>query len=254
MVLNMKNDIKCTIITVSYNSAETIERTIKSVLNQTYDNIEYIIVDGESKDDTVQIIKRYEEVFEGRLKWVSEPDDGLYYAMNKGIEMATGQLIGIINSDDWYEPDSVEIMVREFDTINSEKQSDNGLVLYGKLRLWEGESEVNVTSSDHTKLREKMIGHPTCFVSKSTYEKYGAFNTEYISAADYDLMLRFSEMGIRFKAVEEIIANFSLGGMCSSGKAYYDLLKVRKSHGIISEAEYNWTVIRCKISDWISRR
>lgn len=253
MVLDMSNAIKCSIITVSYNSAATIERTIKSVLDQTYDNIEYIIVDGNSKDDTVSIIKKYEDAFAGRLKWISEPDDGLYYAMDKGIEMASGDLIGIINSDDWYEPDAVSIMVEEFEKINSERQFGEGLVLYGKLRLWDGEKEAKVTIGDHTKLRENMIGHPTCFVSSMTYEKYGAFNTEYISAADYDMMLRFSELGVRFKAVDKVIANFSLGGMCSSGKAYYDLLKVRRAHGIISDFEYTWTVCKCRISNFLGR-
>lgn len=249
MVVDMGNDIKCSIITVSYNSASTIERTIKSVLNQTYGNIEYIIVDGNSKDDTVSIIKQYEEPFDGRLKWISEPDDGLYYAMNKGIEMASGELIGIINSDDWYEPDAVEIMIREYEHIRAKGKSEEGLVLYGKLKSWDGNREIKVTMSDHTRLREAMIGHPTCFVSAKTYREHGAFDTRYISAADYDLMLRYSEAGVGFFPVDELIANFSFGGMCASGKAYYDLLKVRKAHKIISLPEYAWIVFKCKMYD-----
>lgn len=248
----MDNKIKCSIITVSYNSALTIERTIKSVLNQTYDNIEYIIVDGNSRDETVAIVKRYEAAFGGRLRWTSEPDDGLYFAMDKGIEMATGELIGIINSDDWYEENAVEIMIKEYSRVMTEKQYDEGLVLYGKMRSWDGDKEIRVARGDHNKLRESMIGHPTCFVSARTYEKYGAFDTRYISASDYDMMLRFYEYGVRFEPVEKVIANFSLGGMCSTGKAYYDLLKVKRRHGLISSVEYLWIVAKCRLYDFLN--
>ena len=88
------------IITIAFNSAQTIRDTITSVLSQSYSNIEYIIIDGASNDATVQIVREYEPLFNGRLKWVSEPDEGLYDAMNKGVKMATGDVIGILNSDD----------------------------------------------------------------------------------------------------------------------------------------------------------
>lgn len=94
--------MKISIITVAYNSSETIRNTIESVLSQTYPNIEYIVIDGFSTDNTIDIAKEYEFNFEGRLKWLSEPDQGLYDAMNKGIEMATGDIIGILNSDDTF--------------------------------------------------------------------------------------------------------------------------------------------------------
>ena len=107
----MMRDIPVTVITPCYNSEKTIRRTIESVLNQTYSNIEYLIIDGASTDNTVSIAKEYEEAFQGRMKIVSEPDDGIYYAMNKGISMATGELIGIVNSDDYYEKEAVALMV-----------------------------------------------------------------------------------------------------------------------------------------------
>ena len=94
--------MKISIITATYNSAKTLRDTIESVLNQTYDNIEYIIVDGGSKDDTLEIIKEYEPKFNGRLKWISEKDNGIYDAMNKGIGLASGEVVGILNSDDLY--------------------------------------------------------------------------------------------------------------------------------------------------------
>ena len=94
--------MKISLITITYNSEITLSDTIQSVLNQTYPNIEYIIVDGASKDNTVSIIKEYEPLFKGSMKWISEPDKGLYDAMNKGIRMATGDIVGILNSDDYF--------------------------------------------------------------------------------------------------------------------------------------------------------
>ena len=94
--------MKISLITVTFNSSETLRDTIQSVLLQSYPNVEYIIVDGHSQDTTIEIIKKYEPLFQGRLKWISEKDSGLYDAMNKGIRMATGDIVGIINSDDFY--------------------------------------------------------------------------------------------------------------------------------------------------------
>ena len=94
--------MKISLITITYNSEKTLADTIQSVLKQTYIDIEYILVDGASKDNTVSIIKQHEPLFEGRMKWISEPDKGLYDAMNKGIRMATGDIVGILNSDDFF--------------------------------------------------------------------------------------------------------------------------------------------------------
>lgn len=246
----MADGKRCSIITVSYNSAKTIEQTIKSVLNQTTKDLEYIIVDGASKDNTVEIIKKYEDAFEGRLRWVSEPDDGLYYAMNKGIEMATGELIGIINSDDWYEEDAVQKMLEAYDKYKASNPEDPYAVFYGKLRTWRDGKEVAVSQSNHETLKDGMIAHPTCFVTTPTYEAFGAFNTKYISAADYDMMLRFYEYrAVHFEALDSVIANFTLGGICASGKAYYDLLKVRYDHELISSMAYALEYIKCKLYD-----
>ena len=119
---------KVSIITPCLNSEKTIEDTIKSVVNQTYKNIEYIVVDGGSRDRTMEIVKKYEPLFQGRMKYVSEPDKGIYNAMNKGIKMSTGSLIGIINSDDYYELYTIEHIV---DNMTADKYQ----VLYGWLRV-----------------------------------------------------------------------------------------------------------------------
>lgn len=246
----MNNDIKCSIITVCYNSEATIERTIKSVLNQTYQNIEYIIVDGASTDGTLNIVKAYEAKFEGRMRVISEPDDGIYFAMNKGIGIASGQLIGMINSDDWYESDAVETMVNFYD--NMSEVDRKYCILYGGMASWLGDEKKSYSVGNHENMGngDMTISHPTCFVSKVLYEELGGYDTKYISASDYDFMLRMLKRNdVSFSRVDHYIANFSCGGMCSSGKAYYDLLKVRRAHGIISNLEYIYTVIKCHVYD-----
>ena len=115
------------IITVSYNSAETIQDIIDSVRRQTYPHIEYIVVDGGSTDGTVDILRENEEVID---RWISEPDDGIYDAMNKGIRMSTGDIVEILNSDDWYKPEAVETAVRAF-----EEHDDTDLV-HGAMNVW----------------------------------------------------------------------------------------------------------------------
>ncbi len=247
------NRTKVSIITVCYNSEKTIERTIKSVLDQTYANIEYIIVDGASKDHTMDIVKKYESEFNGRMKHVSEPDGGIYYAMNKGIDMSTGELIGIINSDDWYEKDAVRIICSKYNDICG--LHDDLVVLYGRLRSVDTDGkEVSIGMGSHKTLREDMIAHPTCFVSKKVYETHGLFDTQYISAADYDFMLRLYESeDVFFEPVDELIANFTLGGMCAGSRAYYDLLKVRKDHHLMSGLGYYAEVIKCRLYDMIQK-
>ena len=106
--------MKFSIITICYNSEKTIERTLKSVLNQSYKDYEYIIVDGASSEATLDIVQQYNLLFEGRMRWKSEPDMGIYNAMNKGIEISSGDIIGIVNSDDWLEPDALDIIANTF--------------------------------------------------------------------------------------------------------------------------------------------
>lgn len=240
--------MKVSIITVAYNSEDCIGHTIESVLAQTSNNFEYWIIDGKSKDRTIEIAESFRAAMEEKgvcYRIVSEQDKGIYDAMNKGIRMAAGELIGIINSDDYYEPNAVEDMMLSM----SDKPYQ---ILYGFLRTLDNGVETGISLSSHVLLRERMIDHPACFVTKRLYDELGAYDIQFISAADYDFMLRmFENKEVCFMPVYKLIANFSTGGMCSSAKAYYDLLKVQKKHGIISEKEYNKTVFKCKIYDFI---
>lgn len=229
---------KVSIITVCFNSSRTIRKTFDSVLHQTYGDLEYLVVDGASTDGTIEIIKEYEPLFRGRMKWISEKDNGIYDAMNKGIRMSQGSLIGIINSDDYYEPDAVEVMVN---ALTEEKYQ----ILYGAMRTWKDGEEESISISSHRFLKDRMINHPSCFVTKAVYEDLGGYDTQYRSVADYDFMLRMSEKDeVIFKPVYSIIANFSLGGMCSTGDAYMELEKMRRNRGMISVQQYRKICIR----------
>ncbi len=243
-------NMKVSIITVCYNSEKTIRRTIESVLYQTYNNIEYIIVDGASKDGTINIVNEYKEAFKERLIVVSEPDDGIYYAMNKGIRLSTGKLIGIINSDDWYEEDAIEKIVRNY----NERHVSKYEVYYGMTGIIKNGNLLTISKSSHEKLEEDMISHPSCFITKETYEKYGAYDIRYPCVADYDLMLRYKRNDtVRFIPVEEHIANFTVGGMSSTGKAYIDLLKLRVNYGKIARTEAKKEIIKAKIAIWMEK-
>ena len=196
---------KVSIITVVYNASNTIEQTIKSVLNQTYPNIEYIIIDGGSTDGTVEIIRRYLDKID---IFISEKDDGLYDAMNKGIKLASGEIIGILNSDDTYTENAVSRVVDSFK--NQPKD-----VLYGNAMFVDDTSEIGLYDcSDIEQLWYKMvIPHPATFVRKEVYDKYGVFDTQYPISADYDLMLRLYCEGVRFGHIDEILTYFRMGGL-----------------------------------------
>ena len=184
--------MKISLITVTFNSGGTLRDTIQSVLSQIYPDIEYIIVDGCSQDKTIDIIKEYEPLFHGRLKWISEKDNGLYDAMNKGIRMATGDIVGIINSDDFYHRRDIIMKVAE-----AFKNSDIRAV-YGDVRF------VNPQNLDKTvryysskRFTSEMFrfgfmpAHPTFFTYRKYFEEFGYYKTDYKIAADYELLIRF---------------------------------------------------------------
>lgn len=184
--------MKISIVTVTFNSAATIKDTIESVLKQDYKDYEYLIVDGGSKDKTVDLIKEYEPKFEGRIKWISEKDKGMYDGINKGIRMATGDVVGIINSDDFYHrTDIFDIIAKTFED-NKDVQA-----IYGDVRFVHPdnlEKTVRYYSSKHWKPWRFRFGfmpaHPTFFTYKENFEKYGFYQYDYQIAADYELLIR----------------------------------------------------------------
>jgi glycosyltransferase involved in cell wall biosynthesis len=211
----MKSLTKVSIITVSYNSESTVRETIESIIGQDYQNIEYIIVDGNSTDNTSSIVKSYGSKIS---KFVSEKDNGLYDAMNKGIRMATGDIIGIINSDDIY---SSQNIISKVVAIFETKSVD---VVYGDLYYFRtGFPDIpirNYKGKIFSLTRAKyglMPPHPTFFIKKKTYEKYGYFDTNFTLSADFDLILRF--LGIHkvsFEYIPEILVKMRMGGKSTS--------------------------------------
>ena len=208
------------IITICYNSERTIERTIKSVLMQTYADYEYIIIDGSSKDETLDIINHYEKSFDNKLYVLSEPDKGIYDAMNKGLRLAKGKIIGIVNSDDWLEPDALALVYGKFVELGFCKDC-----LYcGGIRFHKDgkakEMMVNLKSFYKQVPFYIMSGirHPATFVPRSVYEHIGMFNADMKLSADQDFVLRCYFGGIKFIAIEKILSNMSAGGLSTSGE------------------------------------
>lgn len=228
----MDKKIKVSVITVCYNSEKTIKRTIESVLNQTYQNVEYIIVDGASTDGTLAIVDSYRAAFGDRLRVVSEPDTGIYNAMNKGIRMATGEIVGIVNSDDFYEPDAVERVVDNYD---GEKYE----VLYGIVRNFRGDKMLDALMYTHHNLGTKTILHPAVFVTKATYDDIALYDEKYPAVADYDFLLKMNENeAVKFLPIYYVLSNFSVEGVSSSIKAKKESIRMQKEHKIISPFVY----------------
>jgi len=209
-----------TIVTVVYNGEKYLEETILSVINQTYDNVEYIIIDGGSTDGTLDIIKKYEDKID---YWVSEKDKGIYDAMNKGISLTTGDMVGLINADDWYELDALHNVI---------KNKNNG-VMFGKMisHFKDGTIHFHDYIEPRNKDEVKMSRvHPTVFIDKTCYKIYGLFDTTFKLSADYELLLRFYEVGIEFKKMEYVISNFREGGMSGNGKGSKESYIIAKKY------------------------
>eukprot|EP01136_Pigoraptor_vietnamica_P019074 Opistho-1_new@66194 len=181
--------MKVSIITVCYNSAKTIEKTIQSVISQTHPDIEYIIIDGLSSDQTLQIIEQYRE---GISILVSEKDKGMYNAMNKGITLATGDIVGILNSDDFFSSDtSVADIVSAFEENNSE-------AVFGDIAFvspTDLQKKIRHYSSRSFSIKSFQYGfmppHPTFYVKRSCYQTFGLYQEDYVIASDYELIMRF---------------------------------------------------------------
>jgi glycosyltransferase involved in cell wall biosynthesis len=207
--------LKISIITVAYNAEKSIEDTIQSVIGQTYKNIEYIIIDGNSTDDTLKICNTYKESIH---TIVSEKDKGIYDAMNKGIALATGDVIGVLNADDFYLNSNVISKVAErFNTDNCEG-------LYADLVYVDGDDTSKITRTwfsgnyiENSFFKGWMPPHPTFFVKQACYKKYGHYSLDLKSAADYELMLRMiHKHKIKLSYLHEVTVKMRVGGVSNS--------------------------------------
>lgn len=212
--------MKITIITVTYNSALTLKDTIESVLSQNYENYEYIIVDGYSNDNTVDIIRDYAPKFGGRMRWISEKDNGMYDGINKGIRMATGDVVGIINSDDFYHRNDI------LSIINQIFENDDKIqAIYGDVRFVNSDN-LDKTVRYYSSKKFKpwkfrwgwMPAHPTFFTYRDNFEKYGYYQYDYHIAADYELLIRFLYTNhLPSKYVEKDFMKMRIGGRSTNG-------------------------------------
>lgn len=204
----MGNNILVSIITVVYNGEQYLQQTIDSVLNQTYKNIEYIIIDGGSTDGTIDIINSNESKIS---KWISEPDKGLYDAMNKGIQMAKGELIGMINSDDWYELNAVELVVDSYISNPGKK------IFHGDRYdvLENGNKRIKKFNPNSYKFiyYGMTYNHPSMFVHKDIYSKQ-LYNIKLRALSDYEFVLKnYIKKPMNFKYISEVYVNYRLDGI-----------------------------------------
>ena len=227
--------MKITLITVCFNSEKTIKDTLKSVLKQTYKDYEYLIIDGKSNDGTIDIIKEYEPKFNGRLKWISEKDNGLYDAMNKGIKLAKGEVIGILNSDDIFANNNVLKTIS--DTFKKKKCDAS----YSDLVFMDEETMKVPQRYFISKTGNYKLGwhppHPTLYVKKNIYDKYGLYNQDYRIAADYDFMLRIMKNKVKIAYIPKVLIHMRSGGVSTNGikgyiKSFKESLAVLKNNEI----------------------
>ena len=233
--------MRLSIITATYNSERTLRDTMESILNQTFQDFEYIIVDGASKDATLDIIREYEPRFQGKMRYLSEPDKGIYDAMNKGFAMATGDVIGILNSDDFFTSD--DVLQAVVDGFAGEYVD----AVYADIHF--------VGTDDLTKcvryysssvfrpwmMRFGMIpAHPSFYCRKAVYDQYGSFDTTYRIAADFEILLRLIFIHrIRTRYVKKDFVTMRLGGASTTGYGSWSLimkehLQIMKQHGVVT--------------------
>ena len=200
--------LKFSVITICFNSEAVIRKTVESVLSQSYPEIEYVIVDGASSDGTLSVVREYSSAFQEKgytLKIISEPDNGIYDAMNKGIRNSSGDIIGIINSGDWYEPDAVKTAAEAY-------QKDPYDLFYADINLVKANGSVIVKHSKQDRFpTSRHWNHPTTFVTKKTYGDLGLFRCEGIHD-DFEFLLRARRAGKKIVIENRTLANFSVGG------------------------------------------
>ena len=233
--------MKISIITATYNSAFTLRNTMESILRQTYKDYECIIVDGASKDGTLAIIKEYESRFEGKLKYISELDNGIYDAMNKGIAMTTGDVIGILNSDDFYTSnDALQVIADTFAKNNID-------ATYGDIHYVNDDNLTKVVRYYSSAVFRRsfmryglMPAHPSFYCKRSVYEKYGNFDTSYRIAADFENLLRLIFIHrIKTLYIPKDFVTMRTGGastesFASRCKIMREHLKAMKKNGVYS--------------------
>ncbi|QNJ16021.1 putative beta-glycosyltransferase/ family 2 [Synechococcus sp. A18-40] len=218
------------IITVVRNGESCIQYCIDSIKNQSYENIEYIIIDGCSTDNTLNIIRRNSDSIS---YWISEPDDGIYFAMNKGITVAQGDIIGILNADDLYYPTTIERVVQAFKSHDFHGYTSGPIDLIDANGVTYGISTpLSFEKRYIRRFIEMPCSHQSVFVSKTVYQSCGVFDTHFKLSADYDLILRFMHHNIPCIELHESLGAFRSGGQSTSLKSNIDTFMVHRKYNL----------------------
>ena len=230
--------MKISIITITYNSAATLPRALESVRSQTYGDIEHIIVDGASTDGTKELIINYQLSIlnsqSPKVRWISEPDGGIYNALNKGIAMATGDVIGFLHSDDvLYSPDSIGQIAAAFESSGAD-------VVYGDLEYRHGDKVVRRWRSNAFRRGDLKYGwmppHPTVYVRREVYRQVGPYDEWFRISADYDMILRIFTAGYKTRYIPQVLVAMETGGASNRdakarlSKTQEDYIALKKNH------------------------
>jgi glycosyltransferase involved in cell wall biosynthesis len=207
-------DAKLSIITVCYNAERTIERTIKSVITQTYKNIEYVVIDGQSTDKTLDLLKSYKNSI---AVMVSEKDKGIYDAMNKGLDLSSGTYILLLNADDYlFSPNTIENMMVAIGQHNDED------IFYGNLLMFDDKTgRGKIWKPGHISgklLYSSTLPHPATIYKRTIFDKLNKFDETYKIAADYEFYVRAYTQGANFRYLNQLVSVFSYGGISTSGE------------------------------------
>ena len=236
--------MKISIITITFNSAKTLLRALESVQAQTYKDIEHVIVDGQSTDGTRKLIEAYAKEH-ANVRWISEKDDGIYNAINKGIAMATGDVIGLLHSDDTlYSTDSIEYIANAFAQTDAD-------VVYGDLQYRKGGKVVRHWKSNAFNSRTLKYGwmppHPTVYVRREVYEQVGPYDDWFRISADYDMLLRIFTAGYKTYYIPKVLVSMEIGGVSNRNtrarlsKTQEDYIVLKKNH-----VGAGWLTVACK--------
>lgn len=235
---------KVSIITMTYNDCANLQKCITQILAQDYENIEYIIVDGGSTDGTLEVIKETKDKLQDKMKWVSEPDNGLYDALNKGIKMATGDIIGIM-CDEFAHPGIVSTIAKTIEETGSDGvHGDINYVHEGKIvRKWRM-GNGNIRSG-------WMPGHPTLYLKRHVYDTYGLYKTDYKIAADYEFMIRIlKNKKVKLAYINEVMVHMFHGDNSTStgGPSNY-IASLKEGHRALTENHVKFAFVTdlCRI-------
>lgn len=226
--------MRVSIITVCYNSEATIRRTIESVFGQNSSDFEYLIIDGASDDRTLAIANEYKERFASRnisYRIFSEKDNGIYDAMDKGIGKARGEIIGIVNSDDYYEPDAVKTVIQLYEKYDFD-------ICMCSLYLWQGEKRRIKNPEIRRFKTSRDLCHPSMFVTRETYKQIGVYSRK-LFYGDFDFWLRAFKQNVKIIISDTVVTNYTMGGVSNQKTIPKMMMRIRERYKVYRHNDYS---------------